>query len=225
MLDSRLFNLLDLCCSLTFPLFSQCSPPVTHSFVHSLFSGLSDVVSWLHIYTVVATPDKTSSLFPFSSCSLKWPGVSCRPRCSLSCLAVSLVGSLKPWSHSSDYLGSAYKVSISSEVLGSFAHWKSWSPFLLRSCLVLGSPSGFIACLAVAPFCQRLQRSSSIVRLHDLLRCWYLGPVVVSLSLDWLSREYLFIFYPFVVLSFFAAFLIPQRISPNGPSDCWLPPF
>ena len=68
---------------------------MTHSFVHSIFSGLSDVVSWLHIYIVVATPEKNKSPFPLSSCSLKRPGVSCRPHHSLLCLAILLVRSLE----------------------------------------------------------------------------------------------------------------------------------
>ena len=49
MLDLQLFNPSDLHHSLIFLSFSQCSPPVIHSFIHSIFSGLSDVVSWLHI--------------------------------------------------------------------------------------------------------------------------------------------------------------------------------
>ena len=98
------------------------------------------------------------SPFPLFSCSLKRPGVSRRPCRLLSCLAISLVGSLKSWSHSSDYLGSAYKVSILSEVLGSFVRRKSWSPFLLRSCLVLASPFWFYC----SPRCCSLLATTSM---------------------------------------------------------------
>ena len=127
---------------------------------------------------------QNKSPFPLSSCSLKRPGISRCPCRLLSCLAISLVRSLKvlkslvrlPWKclQSQYLIGSPWKS----------CSWKSWSPFLLRSCFVLASPSGFIACLAVAPFWQRLQRFSLIVRLHDLLWCWYLDPVVVSLLTD-----------------------------------------
>ena len=99
---------------------------MTHSFVHSIFSGLSDVVSWLHIYNVVATPDKRKSPFPLSSCSLKRPGVSRCPCCSLSCLAILLARSLEvlkslvrlPWKclQSQYFVGSPWK-SCSLEVL------------------------------------------------------------------------------------------------------------
>ena len=159
------------------------------------------------------------SPFPLYSCSLKQPGVSRCPRHSLLCLAISLIKSLEvlkslirlpqKWLQSQYFIRSPWK-SCSLEVLKSLSATKS-----LYSCIPLlfyHSPHCCFLSAATSTFFfdHQITQSSSVLVSRP-----YLG-----LSLNWLSREYLLIFYPLLSI-FLCSFLIPQKISPNRPSDCW----